>query len=202
MGLIYRGITIGLATEHQWQWNYEPGYWNGTYPDGNWVDGAGQTIDLDPIPYIIITILILHVPNLIMALITTIDKNNIKIIYKHPSLILLPCFTFFSFKKIKLCNGDGGVKFSKRMTLINIVLSTVSLGSTYGVLQTSNARTYYTFSVSVIPVFVGCIILTLIVLFMEECCKCFNAPTWFNIKNDIRIYDPSNADSARMMKYG
>ena len=77
LGLIYRGITIGLATEHQWQWNYEPGYWNGTYPDGNWVDGAGITVDLDPIPYIVITILLLHLPNLIMALITTVDRNNI-----------------------------------------------------------------------------------------------------------------------------
>ena len=139
-----------------------------------------------------ITVLLLHIPNFIIAIITTVAKDNIKILYQHPSLVLLPCFTFFSFKKIGLCN-DARIKFSPLMTVINMIVSTICYGSIIGLMHSMVDedwdKTY--FLTICIPIFAFGCVMTLMVMFMETCCCCCSSVTCCNIKDDVKIYDPS-----------
>ena len=75
------------------------------------------------------TFAVLFLPQLFLAFSSTVDftkKNSLKILISHPSLLLLPMFTFFTFSKLQCC-GDRRVKFSKRFTLINIAISVAGL---------------------------------------------------------------------------
>ena len=75
-------------------------------------------------------ILLLFLPQLLLAIFSTLDlssRNSLKILISHPSLILLPVFTFFTFSKIQCC-GDRRVKFSVRFTLINMAVTVSIVG--------------------------------------------------------------------------
>ena len=140
-----------------------------------------------------ITVLLLHIPNFIIAIITTVAMDNIKILYQHPSLVLLPCFTFFSFQKIGICD-DARIKFSPLMTIFNIIISSICYGSIFGFMNSMVDedwdKTY--FLTICIPIFAFGCLMTLIVMFMETCCCCCGTLTCCNIKDDVRIYDPSD----------
>ena len=77
-------------------------------------------------------ILLLFLPQLLLALTTTIDRTNVKILVQHPSLVLLPVFTFFTFsrKEISCCGrgqADSRIQFSRFFSLVNIVITTICL---------------------------------------------------------------------------
>ena len=72
----------------------------------------------------------LFIPQTLLAMFSTIgwSKASLKILLQHPSLILLPTFTFFTFAKVQTgCGGpqDLRIRFSKRFTFYNMVLSTI-----------------------------------------------------------------------------
>merc|ERR1719334_1583017 len=79
-----------------------------------------------------VMITMLFVSNMMLAIITTVDRKNArKIFLHHPSLLLLPTFTLFTFQRVNLglCNKVGrGVKFSWKFTIVNFVLSIVCCG--------------------------------------------------------------------------
>ena len=62
-----------------------------------------------------LTILLLFAPQFLLSLFSNLnfrDKSSLKILYRQPCLIILPTVTFFTFRKLSLCNGDSRVIFS------------------------------------------------------------------------------------------
>ena len=65
-------------------------------------------IRYDKILTLIITVL-LFLPSLIFAMFATMGRTNFKILVQHPSLLLMPTFTFFGFqRKTYGCFRKGG----------------------------------------------------------------------------------------------
>merc|ERR1719282_1181991 len=100
--LVYKSFLIGLANSG----------------DSNWMTA--------------LTIIILFLPNLLIAIFTTVGRNNYRALIQHPSLLLLPTFTFFSYQMLKSgarCCGeaDGKIMFSKKMSMCNMRVNVVSL---------------------------------------------------------------------------
>ena len=71
---------------------------------------------------------LLYLPQLLLALVTTLDTKytSLTILWNHPSLILLPLFTFFTFSKPhNFCRSDASdnrVMFSVKYTKINMAV--------------------------------------------------------------------------------
>ena len=148
-----------------------------------------------------ITISLLFLPPLILSMITTIDWKNKWILMQHPSLILLPVFTFFTFSKIKVaCDGsakDTRIQFSYLYTWINIVTSSVCFGLIFVICRImvdddwqSKTLSYWLLHISTILFGFG-INLTILFLYLEKwfcaCCTC----DCFHIKMNITVYDPN-----------
>jgi len=77
-----------------------------------------------------ISILFLFLPPLLLSLFSTVNflnKSSLKILYRHPSLIVLPTVTFFTFSRLNICCGSANnrVSFSPKLTYINIAVTTV-----------------------------------------------------------------------------
>jgi len=63
---------------------------------------------------ITVTILLMFLPQFLLSLFATLnfrDKSSLKILYRHPFLIILPTVTFFTFSKISHSNGDTRLTF-------------------------------------------------------------------------------------------
>ena len=70
----------------------------------------------------------LFIPNMALALWSSVgsSKSSLKMLIHHPSIIILPMFTFFTFSKMSTgCCGkeDNRVRFSPVYTCINILIS-------------------------------------------------------------------------------
>merc|ERR1719510_681550 len=77
-----------------------------------------------------VTILFSFLPPILLSLFSTVNffnKSSLKILYRHPSLIILPTVTVFTFSRLNIgcCSENNKVIFSKKFTYINIAVSTV-----------------------------------------------------------------------------
>ena len=73
-------------------------------------------------------IVLMFLPQFLLALATTLDwrsKNSLLILLRHPSLLLLPPFTFFTFAR--LSRSDRRVKFSQSWTWLNLGLTVATM---------------------------------------------------------------------------
>ena len=140
------------------------------------------------------TFLILTLPNLLTAMFTTMGRNNWrKLLTHHPHLLLLPTYTFFSFEKF-----DNKIRFSKRMTVFNIIINSVCFGVLFVLVHfwqfenTSNRRALTAqLLLFLLPLFIPAILFSMMFLFMEKCCGCCClGVACCNITDQIRVYDP------------
>ena len=149
-----------------------------------------------------ISFLLLTLPNLLTAIFTTIGRNNWrKVLTQHPHLLLLPTYTFFSFEKLQpgcgCANLDHRIRFSKRMSIINIIIQSICFGVLFGLAQTWQFDADLTVSLLVVllPLFILAIILSMIFLFMEKCCGCCClGVACCNITDQIRVYHPDQEE--------
>ena len=154
---------------------------------------------------IAITFAILYLPQLFLAFSSTVDltkKNSLKILISHPSLLLLPMFTFFTFSKLQCC-GDRRVKFSKRFTLINIAISVAGI-ITCLVWNSDQLVAIKTFTITLVitsaTTILG-ILSTVIFLYLDTlcccCCGCFLSAT-----ETLRVFDPDQPERNFIMEDG
>ena len=152
---------------------------------------------------IILGISLLYLPQLVLALVTTLDSklSSLTILWNHPSLILLPIFTFFTFSKPhNFCRkdpSDNRVRFSVRYTKINMAISLCSFILFCSVLDLTllsdsdvdHDLYYCLFSIH----FAVSMILTIIFIYFDYifccCCRCF-----LSSKHQIVVHDPNKPD--------
>jgi len=77
-----------------------------------------------------ITMLLLFLPQFLLSFFSTLNflnKSSLRILYRHPSLIILPTVTFFTFSRLNIgCGSENNrVSFSTKFTYVNIVVTTV-----------------------------------------------------------------------------
>ena len=149
------------------------------------------------------TFLILTLPNLLTAMFTTMGRNNWrKLLTHHPYLLLLPTYTFFTFEKLQTSCGcaepDHKIRFSKRMTVFNIIINSVCFGVLFVLVHfwqfenTSNRRALTAqLLLFLLPLFIPAILFSMMFLFMEKCCGCCClGAACCNIRDQIRVYHP------------
>ena len=149
---------------------------------------------------------LLYLPQLLLALITTLDfkYSSLTILWKHPSLILLPFFTFFTFSKPRnFCRkdpSDNRVMFSVKYTKINMAISIASYTLFCYVMRfilqdkSDIFENYYSFSFwGIFFLFALSIILTITFLYFDYlfccCCQCF-----LSSKNQTVVCNPNQPD--------
>ena len=74
--------------------------------------------------------MLLFGPQFLLSMMTTLKlsgKASLNILTRHPSLIILPTVTFFTFSRIKIgcCADESKVVFSKKFTWVNFAVSSV-----------------------------------------------------------------------------
>ena len=149
---------------------------------------------------------LLYLPQLLLALMTTLDTkaSSLTILWNHPSLIMLPLFTFFTFSKPhNFCRkdpSDNRVMFSVKYTKINMAMSIASyLLFCYVMRFTMLTKSevfqdfYSIFYNSISYLFTASIILTMTFVYFDHlfccCCQCF-----LSSKHQIVVHDPNNPD--------
>lgn len=166
-----------------------------------------QLVDTDKIyarNAIFLWLSLLYLPQLLLALVTTLDTkySSLTILWNHPSLILLPLFTFFTFSKHhNFCRSDPSdnrVRFSVKYTKINMAISIVSITIFCSpvLLSTESAfsQEYYEpFVYSIVYLLIVSVILTLAFIYFDHlfccCCQCC-----LSSKQQIVVYDPNQPD--------
>ena len=158
---------------------------------------------------------LVFLPNMLMAMISTIEmrnKNSWKILMSQAAFILLPMFTFFTFQKINLnlfCSSltDPRVRFSPRMSQANIIMSVAGyFGWMLWIINTydpSNPYQYPWFifllsqSLNVtMPMLIISIFLTEIYINFHHLERfCCSIP-----KEEIHIYDPDQPEKHFVLK--
>ena len=138
---------------------------------------------------IAVAIPLLFLPQFLLSLFSTVDlfnKSSLKILYRQPSLIILPTVTFFSFSRLNIGCGskDSRVSFSKKFTYINIVLSIVGFGSWF-VWFHFNIDTGTFFLIFTLPVLVFSILLSIFFLLLDKMPKCCCNP-----REQLSVYNP------------
>ena len=139
-----------------------------------------------------ITISLLILPPFLLSIFSTVNFHSIsslKILYRHPSLIILPTFTFFTFSKTSLCNGDSRVIFSRKFTWLNVAVSTLGLvvwrvWSYFKYDKWYNVNVSYSL-ISILPLSVLSILLTALFLHTDKLCGCCCNP-----REQLSVYDP------------
>ena len=122
-------------------------------------------------------------PGLLTALLSLChSRESIQNILRHPSLLLLPVFSHFTFSVNSFCWGKRAkmevkVMFSRRATLVNVGLSFLGLLG-YMLIIHADEATFYNkhlllFSNS-LPVILG-MVLTVLFLFLDLC-PCSSSP--------------------------
>ena len=149
---------------------------------------------------------LLYLPQLLLALVTTLDTKytSLTILWNHPSLILLPLFTFFTFSKPhNFCRSDPSdnrVMFSVKYTKINLAISVVcyvlfcSLLSFTILTESDFFQDYYVpFVFASCNLLVVSMILTMTFIYFDQlfccCCRCF-----LSSKQQIVVHDPEQPD--------
>ena len=122
-------------------------------------------------------------PGLLTALLSLChSRDSARNILRHPSLLLLPVFSHFTFSVNSLCWGKRAKKevkvmFSRRATLVNVMLSFLCFLGYALIIHADNATFYnknlLLFSNS-LPVILG-MLLTLLFLFLDLC-PCSSSP--------------------------
>ena len=113
--------------------------------------------------------------------------------------------TFFTFAKVKTLCGEQDLKigFSKIWTMINMLMSTLSMILICYLMSRSNSSAYVyweDFLLLSLPTFViGAILTTVFVFFDKFCCFCCE-----NLKGEeqIMLYDPNKPESFLVWKDG
>ena len=157
-------------------------------------------------------ILLLFGPPFLLAIYSTLNcrRSSLLILIRHPSLLLLPIVTFFTFSRIKNSRDENRVIFSTRFTWINMAVSTVSVaGWLVWYSNTQHGPTHYWYETFydtqtvlsiVLSLFVLSIILTGLFLHLDQlsphCCECFLSPG-----EQLSVYDP-DLDKRFIMKDG
>ena len=136
----------------------------------------------------------------ILALILTMDGKNVKILYQHPDLVLLPVFTFFTFTRIKFgCCGrpiDSKLVFSKKYTYINIILGTISVGCfVLSVLSSTQKAEIIAGLIMLTVLHALSVLLTILFMHMSSCCCCCGGCGCCNIHDGDHVYDPATGMS-------
>jgi len=120
----------------------------------------------------------MFLPGLLVALLSLCHyKTSYKDILAHPSLLLLPVFSHFTFSFRPLCcsskKEQGRVQWSRRCTLANIVLSIMGIclfGYVYNLLTGPD------FSLLLLTVPIMGVIITLIFCYLDACCSSSCSP--------------------------
>merc|ERR1719510_608951 len=138
-----------------------------------------------------VTILFSFLPPILLSLFSTVNffnKSSLKILYRHPSLIILPTVTFFTFSRLNIgcCSENNKVRFSKKFTYINIAVSTVSY-VVWGVWYyfTLKYPSEYWILCVILPLHVLSILLTALFLHLDKLCCCCCNPM-----EQLSVYDP------------
>ena len=145
--------------------------------------------------YLALSSALLFLPQTVLAVVSTLNfrsRNSLKILTRHPSLIILPTITFFTFSKIKMdCTGtESRVTFSKKFTLLNIGVSAVSylcwLFWFYFQVEEENDEYLIVFSMTASCLALSAL-LTILFLHVDNiCCDCC-----LSAGELISVYDPS-----------
>ena len=158
------------------------------------------------------TVLILYVPQLILALVVVIDVRSgasWRTLMEQPSLILMPVFTHFTFARINLggCQNDetdNRIMISKFFTIINIVLSIISHvfvftaahflldSEDWGWHLTGEEASILSQLLASVPLIVSGIIFTMI--FLNFCSSCF--------AEEIVVYDKEHKEKELIFENG
>ena len=83
----------------------------------------------------------MFLPGFVLGVASCWHKNMLKTIVAHPSVVLMPTFTHFTFESKTMWSGDSEqtfITFSSKFTLANIILSVVS-SVVYGMSMTHMA---------------------------------------------------------------
>ena len=141
-----------------------------------------------------ISIPLLFGPQFLLSIFSTLnfrDKSSLKILYRQPSLIILPTVTYFTFSRqnIICCNENNRVSFSKKFTWLNIAVSTVGyvVWWYYIVLPYTYLDEGLFFAIVLIftlPLLVPSILLTALFLHLDKLCCCCNP------REQLSVYDP------------
>ena len=142
----------------------------------------------------------MYLPGLITGVISTWHYGLLKTFLTHPSLLLLPTFSYFTFESnTKKCcaksdpSNDVEIRFSVKWTYLNIFFSQASLlvniavsGAAYGLFTFPDALLVFLYvSFGILPA----ILLTIIFLFISsppKNCTCCFSPL------EINVYKPSS----------
>ena len=149
----------------------------------------------------VVSIMILLLPQLLLAITLILnfgDKNSLEMLYRHPSLIILPTVTFFTFSKIEItCSDDeSSIRFRSRFSWMNIGVSSVGHISWlvwYYYRFVFDELDGHFFSRLILPTvlipFLLSAILTALFLLLDQlspcCCDCFLLPS-----TKISVYNP------------
>ena len=74
---------------------------------------------------IVLTFLLLFLPGLVLGLVLVLDRRTVAVVWRHPHLLLMPAFTYFTFsrRQVALSSRDSRVQLSLRYSGLNMVLS-------------------------------------------------------------------------------
>ena len=77
---------------------------------------------------IVLTFLLLFLPGLLLGLALVLDRRTVAVVWRHPSLLLLPAFTYFTFsrRQVALRSRDSRIQFSLRYSGLNMLLSSLA----------------------------------------------------------------------------
>ena len=139
----------------------------------------------------IVILLLLFAPQFLLSLFSTLnfrDKSCLKILYRHPSLIVLHTVTFFTFSKTTLSQ----ICFSKKFTWLNAGVSTLGFVSwlVWEYFSLSKEQFYkivisFIFPIA-IPLFLFSILLTALFLHLDKLCCCCCNP-----REQLSVSDPA-----------
>ena len=156
----------------------------------------------------------MYLPQLLLALFTTLDFKftSLTILRNHPSLIMLPVFTFFTFSEPhNFCRSDpddSRVMFSLKYTKINMAISIACYilfcyVMRFTLLNESDIfQNYYSlFFWSNFLLFVLTLILAISFMYFDYifccCCNCFLAAT-----QQLSVYDPNHPERKLKLQDG
>ena len=127
-------------------------------------------------------------PYILLSMAVTMDRKNLKILYQHPYIILLPVFTYFTFSKNKiLCGGatDSRLVFSKNFTYFNMLLTGGAFIWNFMRGASANWGFFYIMLIPFVLSLVPTILFMKMPRYSDDCedCGCCN------IHNYVHLYD-------------
>ena len=76
---------------------------------------------------IVLTFLLLFLPGLVLGLVLVLDRRTVAVVWRHPHLLLMPAFTYFTFSRRQVALSsrarDSRIQLSLRYSGLNMVLS-------------------------------------------------------------------------------